>query len=265
MEETNQISRRTFTATLLNSLLTFSLLNMACERDLFAQAIKPIIDRWLKDLHQLCGDLRSNKVSQVQWQQQVGQLCSRIELSDLLRFIDFDRLDKQMMIPTDSVAVGQVECPKPDWMPDERTWGMNIFGSGPGMSIIPHGHHNMVSMHLILKGTMHVRHYDWDVRHYDWTKEEEGYVFIKPTIDRRSSVGEATTISDDKDNIHWLKNTGKDKAFTLDVVMAGLNPELNYSYKQIFVDPLGGEKVDGDLIRVRKLRYAEANKLYRKS
>ena len=87
------------------------------------------------------------------------------------------------------------------------------------MSIIPHGHHNMVSMHLILKGTMHVRHYDWDVRHYDWLKEEEGYVFIKPTIDQRSSVGEATTISDDKDNIHWLKNTGKDKAFTLDVVI----------------------------------------------
>lgn len=106
-EEINKISRRTFTATLLNSLLTFSLLNMACERDLFAQAIKPIIDRWLKNLHQLCGDLRSNKVSQVQWQQQVIQLFSRIELSDLLRFIDFDRLDKQMMIPTDSVAVGQ--------------------------------------------------------------------------------------------------------------------------------------------------------------
>ena len=265
MEEPEKISRRAFTATLLNSLLTFSLVKTAYKRDLFAQAIRPLTDKWLKNLHQLCGDLRTNKVSQVLWQQLVEQLFAQVELPDLLRFIDFDRLEKQITIPNDSVAVGQIEFPKPIWMPDQRGWGMSIFGSGPGVSIIPHGHHNMVSMHLILKGTMHVRHYDWDVRHYDWVREETHYLIIKPTIDQKSSVGEATTISNDKDNIHWLKNIGKDKAFTLDVVVAGLDAELNYSYKQIFIDPVGGEKIDGELIRVRKIGYEEANKLYRKS
>lgn len=123
----------------------------------------------------------------------------------------------------------------------------------------------MVSMHLVLKGRMHVRHYDWDVRRYDWIKEAEKYLIIKPTIDQESSVGQATTISNDKDNIHWLKNIGKGKAFTLDVVVDRLDPTLDYSYKQIFVDPLRGERIDGELLRVRRLAYEEANRLYRDS
>ena len=265
MSEIEKVSRRTFTTTLLHSLATFSLLKTAFERNLFAQPIRPLTDHWLKDLHQLCGDLRTERVSQVQWQQQVKHLFARVELAELLRFIDFDRLEKHIVIPTTHVAVRQVLFPKPDWMPHERGWGMSIFGSGPGISIIPHGHHNMVSMHLVLKGRMHVRHYDWDVRRYDWIKEAEKYLIIKPTIDQESSVGQATTISNDKDNIHWLKNIGKGKAFTLDVVVDRLDPTLDYSYKQIFVDPLRGERIDGELLRVRRLAYEEANRLYRDS
>lgn len=253
-----KLSRRVFTADMLASLATFCLLKTAYEGDLFAQAIKLITDKWLKELHQLCSDLRVNKVSQIQWQRQVTQLFARIEVSELLNFIDFTRLEEQITMPGYGLAVERVKFPKPGWMPDERGWGMSIFALDKGCAIMPHGHHNMVSMHMILKGTMHMRH-------YDRVEEESQYVVIKPSIDQRSSVGGATTISDDKDNIHWLKNISNGKAFTLDVVVSGLNPGLGYQFQQFYVDPLGSERMGNGLVRARKIEYEEASKLYRRS
>jgi hypothetical protein len=252
------ISRRAFAANLLTSLATVCVLKTAYEGDLFAQPVKPTTDEWLKGLHELFSDLRTNKVSQIQWQRQIVPRLARIELPELLRFIDFAQLEKRITMPDYGLAVERVNFPKPAWMPDERGWAMKVFALDKGCAILPHGHHNMVSVHMILKGAMHVRHYD---------RVEEGsrHVVMKPTIDRVSSPGEATTISDDKDNIHWLKNTGDGRAYILDVVADRLNPGLGYGYQQFYVDPLNGERLGGDLIRTRKLEYEEAARLYRRS
>lgn len=253
-----KLSRRKFTGEALASLATFCLLKTAYEGDLFAQAVKPVTDGWLRELHQLCGDLRVEKVSQIQWQRQVTQLFARIEMAELLRFIDFERLEKQVRIPDEGVAVERVAFPQPGWMPDERGWGMSLFTLDKGRAVMPHGHHNMVSMHLVLKGTLHVRHYD---------RVEEGsqHVVMRPSVDRRSSAGGATTISDDKDNIHWLQNIGDGKAFTLDVVVSGLDPGLGFQFKQFYVDPLGSERVGDGLVRARKIGFEEASRLYGRS
>ena len=56
---------------------------------------------------------------------------------------------------------------------------------------------------------------------------------------------------------------GDEKSFTLDVVVAGLDPNLDYSFKQTFLDPTGGEKLKGGLIRARKISYEEAARLYK--
>ena len=253
------LSRRAFASKLLASLATFCVLKTACEGDLFARPVKPITDAWLKELHELCGDLRTDRVSQTQWQRQVVRLLSRVELPELLRFIDFERLAARVAMPDYGLAVEKVNFPRPAWMPEgRRGWGMQMFALDKGCAVMPHGHRNMVSAHMVLKGTMRVRH-------YDRVEEETGHVVMKPTIDRESSPGEATTISDDKDNIHWLKNTSGGRAFTLDVVASGLNPALGYAYQQFYVDPLNGERLGGGLIRTRKLGYEEATKLYRKS
>jgi hypothetical protein len=254
----NNFSRRQFSINLLSSLASFCLLKTAFEGNLFAQSIKPVTDKWLKEVHQLCGDLRTEKVSQTQWQEQIVRLSSQIELPALFQLLDFDRLERQVKMPDYGLAVERVEFPKLDWLPEERGWGVSIFALDEGCAIMPHGHHNMVSMHMILKGIVHVRH-------YDRIHEEDQIVMLKPTIDRSSSVGAATTISENKDNVHWLKNTGKGKAFTLDVVTSALDPHLNYQFKQFYVDPIGAEKLSNGIIRSRKLSYEEAEKLYRRS
>jgi hypothetical protein len=252
------VSRRAFGKRLLSSLLTYSLLKTAFERDLFAQSVKPITERWLKGIHELCGDLRTNRVSQTQWQERIGQLHSRLPLTELLRFLDFEKLESQIVVPPGGEKTKLFDFPKLDWLPeaDGRGWGMSIFAVDKGSAISPHGHYNMVSAHLVLKGEFHVRH-------FDRVEEQSEHWIIRPTIDRLSKPGEETSISEKKDNIHWLKNVGHDKAFTLDVVVAGLDQSLDYSFKQTFLDPTGGEKLTGGLIRARKISYGESVKLYR--
>ena len=254
------ISRRDFGKNLLSSLLTYSLLKTAFEQDLFAQTIKPTTDKWLKGIHELCGDLRTNKISQTQWQEKIGQLHSRISLPELLRFLNFEKLEKQMAVPVGGVQSEVFNFPKLNWLPeaDERGWGMSIFAIDKGSAITPHGHYNMVSAHLVLKGSLRARH-------FDRVEEQPEHWIIKPTIDQVSAPGDETSISEKKDNVHWLKNVGNEKAFTLDVVVAGLDSNLDYSFKQTFLDPMGGEKLKDGLIQARKISYNEAIKLYRKS
>lgn len=81
-------------------------------------------------------------------------------------------------------------------------------------AIIPHGHINMSSAHLILQGEMHLRH-------YDKLFQEEQNLIIKPTIDKIAKIGESSSISDEKNNVHWfIANT--ESAFTFDVIMLNL-------------------------------------------
>ena len=254
------ISRRAFGKGLLSSLLSYSLLKTAFEQDLFAQTIKPITEKWLKSIHELSGDLRTNKISQTDWQKMIGRLHSRLEMKEILHFLDFEKLEKQMTVAESGERIERFQFPKLDWLPEagERGWGMSIFAIDKDSAVTPHGHYNMVSAHLVLKGSFRVRH-------FDRIEEQAEHWIIKPTIDQISKPGDETSISEKKDNIHWLKNVGNEKAFTLDVVVAGLNRDLDYSFKQTFLDPDGGEKLKGNLIRARKINYDESVKLYKKS
>lgn len=249
-----ELTRREFSRGFLQSLGTFALLKLLFKTDALAKAVTPVTDEWLKKVHALAGDLRGRKITQVQWQQLTEQLFSRIELKELLRFVDFARLAQRMRIPDNEAATERVEMPKLSWLPEERGWGMQIFALRKGAAVTPHGHHNMVSMHMILQGRMRMRH-------FDLMRSEPQHVVIQPSIDRVAVPGDATTISDDKDNVHWLTALSE-TAFTLDLVVSRLDPHLGYAQRITHVDPVGGEKLAGGLIRAKVISYQESLRLY---
>ncbi|MEM8908123.1 MAG: hypothetical protein AAGD05_09785, partial [Bacteroidota bacterium] len=99
-------------------------------------------------------------------------------------------------------------------LPEHTVFIKKIFGMKKERAIIPHGHSNMVSAHLIIKGEMHLRQ-------YDKIRIEGHHMIVKPTVDKVIKTGELSSISDDKDNIHWfIANT--DTAFTFDIIMLNL-------------------------------------------
>jgi hypothetical protein len=135
----------------------------------------------------------------------------------------------------------------------KQVFGRQIFALKKGRSVVPHGHNNMATAFLILKG-------DCEGKHYDRLKDEPEHYIIKPTIDRKFEPGECSTISDHKDNVHWFKAL-TEKAFIFNIHVMNIAPERGEPTGRVYLDP-SGEKLAGGLIRARRLDYEEAHKLY---
>lgn len=81
---------------------------------------------------------------------------------------------------------------------------------------------------------------------------------------RRTFTGDATTISEVNDNVHWFRAT-TDTAATFDVIADNLDPSRGFAYRMDFVDPDRAEVLKDDTLRARRLDIDEALRLYGKS
>jgi hypothetical protein len=248
-----EISRREFGASILGSLLTHSLLISCARTESFTRPVEPITKHWALELNEICGDLKITKIPQKIWQEQIEKLFNRIELGELLRFIDFENLIRDFQYPDLGVATKNVSFPELDGLPAKTVFLKKIFGLKKDRAIIPHGHSNMASAHLILKG-------EFALKHYDKVEESRDYMIIRPTIDRAAKLGSCSSISDEKDNIHWFIAT-TETAFTFDVLMLNLD-DRQYDIHNL--DIRAGEKLSGDLIKAKKLDVDAALKKYGK-
>ncbi|MEX0979101.1 MAG: hypothetical protein WDZ48_09630 [Pirellulales bacterium] len=252
MEHDTQ-SRRTFNAQALGSLLTFSLLETLCRYDLFADEIRPNAIRWLADVNQLGADLKGQKLEQLAWQKKVEELLPQVDMTALLELIDFERLTSKISFAERGERSLRLSFPKVEGVPTELSFGKQIFALKEGRSVVPHGHNNMATAFLILKG-------DLRGRHYDRVQDEPGYMIIKPTIDRKFTPGECSTVSDYKDNVHWFQAL-TEQAFIFNLHVMGVKPGTTLPTGRVYVDP-HGESIDGGLTRARRIGFKEANQLY---
>jgi hypothetical protein len=72
--------------------------------------------------------------------------------------------------------------------------------------------------------------------------------------------GELSTVSDERNNIHWFKATS-DHAFMFNVAVFGLDGTKNFSGRD-YIDPLGAERLGDGTLRARRITDKEAFKLY---
>ena len=122
-----------------------------------------------------------------------------------------------------------------------------------GGSVIPHGHNNMATAFLVLKGELHGRH-------YDRIEDEPEHLLIKPTIDRGFKPGESSSVSDYRDNIHWFKATSE-TAFIFNIHILDVRPGSALPTGRVYVNP-NGEAVSGGLIRAPRLGWRQAHDLF---
>src|SRR2546427_780637 len=106
-----------------------------------------------------------------------------------------------------------------------------IFACQKGRSIVPHGHDNMSTGFIILRGT-------WAGKHFDRVEDNDDHYLIKPTIDKAFKPGECSIISDHKDNVHWFK-AETETAFIFNVHIMGYNPDSKKTPNRVYVDPEG--------------------------
>lgn len=209
------MDRRDFTKGLLASVASFALMDSLFAAEAFTSPIKPITDHWAIQLNEYCADLKKNTITPSEWQIQLESLYKQVNLEELLTFINFDHLKKDFAYPDLGVNTKRVLFPSMDGLPEKTIYLKKIFGMQKDRAIIPHGHSNMASAHLILEGEMHLRH-------YEKIRQEADHLIVQPTVDTVISAGQGSSISDERDNVHWfIANTAA--AYTFDVILLDLN------------------------------------------
>ena len=246
-------TRREFNSGLLGSLVTYSLIETLFQGELFADGIRPVIQQWMIDLNTLGQDLKGHKVKDTEFQAKLEELYRKVNLPDLLKLVQFDRLEKSVKFPDKGAQSLGVDLNKIDGMPGRLVFGKQIFAMKQGRSVVPHGHDNMCTGFIILKG-------EFAGKHYDRVEDNADHYLIRPTIDRKFKPGECSTISDHKDNVHWFK-ADSPTGFIFNIHVMGYNPANPNNSGRIYVDP-EGPKSAGGLIVAKKMTSSECHKKY---
>src|SRR6476469_3686019 len=153
-------TRRTFNQQFLGSLMAYGLIETLFARDLFADAVKPVVHRWMIDLNELCRAVKGQKLKDTDFQAKLEELYRRVDLPELIKLIELDRLTKNLKYPAKGAANLGIDLSKVDGLPTKLVFGKQIFAMQKGRSVVPHGHDNMCTGFIILRGTFAGKHYD---------------------------------------------------------------------------------------------------------
>lgn len=246
-------SRREFHTKLLGSAVAFGLVDLLRSRDLFADPVKPTVEKWFLELTEMTKDLRGRKLTDLEFQAKMEDLYKRVDLKALCNLIKLDEVEAKAKLPASGAANVGFDLSKVEGLPGNLGFGKQIFGCKKGRSVVPHGHANMCTGFIILKGK-------WQGRHYDRVETHADHYVIRPTIDKAFGPGDLSTVSDSKDNVHWFK-ADSDAAFIFNVHVIGYDPKIKESSGRLYLDP-DGEKLAGGLVKAPKMSSADCHKKY---
>ena len=245
-------TRREFGSQFLGALVAYGLIETCWRRDLFAQEVRPTVDAWFKELGEMTADLRGRKLTDLQFQEQMEALYRRVDLPALCRMIKLDEIEQRKLPDNGALSAG-FSLGTTGGLPAAPGFCKQIVGCGRGRSIVPHGHANMCTGFIVLKGR-------WVGKHYDRVETAADHYLIRPTIDREFGPGDVSTISDHKDNIHWFR-AAPDGAYIFNVHIDGDDPRLGAGSGRLYLDP-AGERVAGGLIKAAKMSSADCHRKY---
>ncbi|MBX3724863.1 MAG: hypothetical protein KF823_02995 [Xanthomonadales bacterium] len=233
----------------LASMAVAALLPRALTARAVAAPVRAEALTWLREVAAATQGLRGGSLAQADWQQALADLFARVPLADLLASIDFPVLAAALSLPGDRAGTIDPTLPDIAGLPRWPECGLRLFGMARGRAIVPHGHANMVSAHLVVQGEMHVRHYQRE-------RDEDAALVLRPTIDRHSGPGEATTVSDHHDNVHWLVARSA-AAYTLDFIVLDLDPGRTTRWGD-FVDIRAAQRLGDGRLRAPRIDFATA-------
>ena len=151
-EEAEFTNRRDFARSALQSLTTLVLIEGLWSRRLLGADVRPIVDDWFKELNTISRDVHEHRTKDVEYQQSLERLYQRVDLAALLKTLDFDRLAAGVSFPAKGAKSLPVDFSHVGGLPVELAFGRQIFAMGKGRSVVPHGHDNMATGFLVLKG-----------------------------------------------------------------------------------------------------------------
>ena len=246
-------TRREFQSSLLGSFIAYGLIESLFQHRLFAEDIKPVVGAWLTDLNELARDLKGRMLTDLEFQKKMEELYRKVNLPELVQRVQLDKLAEKNNLPDNGAANWGIDFRKIEGAPAKLMFGKQIFAMKKGHSVVPHGHDNMCTGFIILRGEFHGRH-------YDRLEDNKDHYIITPTIDARFKPGEVSTISDHKDNVHWFRALSE-TGYIFNVHVIGYDPTIKENSGRLYLD-VEGEKLAGGMIKAPKMSSADCHKKY---
>ena len=225
------LSRRAILQSVVASTVLFAALDRTRA---WARAKPSNLDRWARNLVDLNDGLARKAIGVTEWQDQVATLNRSVPVEEIVRYLDIDRITRAFRYPTLLAEFADPVLPL-GVLPTgrRRQWFVRVFGMRRGGAIIPHVHNNMVSAHLVVSGAFHART-------HDRVKDQADAVLLRPSLDLVIGAGDVITMSDQRDNQHWLVAQA-DRSMTFDVGVVDLPASWSYGHKananhMVFVD-----------------------------
>jgi hypothetical protein len=217
-----------------------------------ARAVPAVLDQKLKSRLRKLDDasraLAHGEIQPLDWQRAGAEFCDGLDVQELCRAADFEHMAARLPLLPRGTSAEAIR------LLDGQAFTPKIFAMGKGRAIVPHGHRNMVSQHLVLQGEMRGRH-------YERLRDEAGWLVVRPTIDKVFRTGDFSSISDQRDNVHWFV-TSSERAYTLDAIVDNLDRSRPYPYKIDFVDPERAAAEKDSRLRLPRIGLEESLQKY---
>lgn len=223
----------------LVGLVSFGLLESLWSRELLAADGRALLGPWFAELAARARELRGEQMRDVEFQARLEELLGRVDLAALSSLIDFAAIDRRLAAPGRGRVVEGVDLRALPGVPTQAQLGRRLFACRAGRAIVPHGHVNLCTGFVVLRGR-------WRGRHYDRVSMDSEHCVLRPTIDRGFGPGECSTISDHKDNVHWFV-AETDTAYLFNVHVAGYDREIAGPPGRFYLDPDGEALANGGI------------------
>lgn len=233
----------------MSALTSFALLEAVTAARALAKTPSIGAKRWLEEQQGIARQLLEGTMRPADWQAAVERLGAVVDQQELLSQTDFERLRSTFDFKEGMPAKRFVRFPEDAGVP-KLSYGLAFFGFRKGQVITPHGHRNMVSAHMAVSGSFHART-------FDRLRDEEIALILRPATDGRMSVGETSTMSSERQNIHWFV-AEDDGSTTLDVIIDSLDQKAPDPYVIDLVDPVGGDRLGDGSIRAPRISWDES-------
>jgi hypothetical protein len=209
--------------------------------------------RWIKRQQGIALALSHGELHPQQWQAEVESLARSIDLHELMA--EIGRAEVKIVadgLASDPVKRGIVFRDETGARRKLR-YATALFTFGRDNVITPHAHRNMVSAHLVVEGAFRVRN-------FDRVRDEDGAIVIRPTVDETIQLGDVSTMSVDRNNIHWFVPRA-DRASTFDVIISALHRDES-PFKIEPVDPVRGIQLPDGTVRAPILSFEDSSRFY---
>jgi hypothetical protein len=210
-------------------------------------------ERWIAAQDEIARAFAGGQMTPLAWMGEVERLAREVDLAELMATVGRARLTPAPGGASNDPAKRVVRFLDSSGRPRRLTYGAALFAFEPHNVVTPHGHRNMASAHLIVDGAFRVRN-------FDRVGDEDDAMVLRPPRDFVGRLGDVSTMTSARDNIHWFVPDGG-PAMTFDVILSGLDDALpNYEIRA--VDPLNGRRrANGDIV-APIIGFEEASRRY---